>query len=181
MRYICSFISNCAINSINIIIIVIIIMSTHKIITEDEIDPEKGMVLDYGQDAEINPENLPDANEILDNVIQILETMNTEEMLTLRKNNNDVFISTMETKFEPFAERFYSVFRMVLSGNDISPLFEMLKVISEMKSGSMSVENGENKIGSSLKKFLPDGFEQKLQNMEPSKKDKKKKKKYMKK
>lgn len=70
--------------------------------------------------------------------------MNTEEILNLRRDNNEVFISTMETKFEPFAERYYSVFRMVISCNDLSPLFEMLIVIEQMKTGSMTVEKGEN-------------------------------------
>ena len=148
---------------------------SHKIVDENDIDHENGMVLDFGQDEEINPETLPDTDEILDNVIIILEYMNTEEILKLRRDNNDVFISTMETKFEGFAERYYSVFRMVISGNDLSPLFEMLRVIKQMKSGSMTVESGENQIGTSLKKFLPDNFEQKLQQMPNKKKNKKNK------
>ena len=148
---------------------------SHKIIGENEIDRENGMVLDFGQDEEINPDNLPDADEIVDNVIKILEFMNTDEICKLKKDNNDVFIKTMEDKFETFAERYYSVFRMVISGNDLSPLFEMLKVIKQMKTRQMSVERGEHQIGASLKKFLPDNFEQKLQQM-PNKKNKKKKK-----
>lgn len=146
----------------------------HKVVGENDIDRENGMVLDFGQDDEINTENLPDTDEILDSVIEILEYMNTEEILKLRKDNKDVFVSTMETKFESFAERYYSVFRMVISGNDLSPLFEMLKVIKQMKFGSISVEHGENQIGTSLKKFLPDGFEKKLQQMPNKKKNKKK-------
>lgn len=151
-------------------------MSDYKIVNENEVDPEKGVVLDYGQDEEIIPENLPDADEIMDNVILILECMNTEEMKNLRSENNDVFVTTMENKFESFAERYYSVFRMILSGKDISPLFEMLRVIKKMKSGSMSVERGENQIGSSLKQFLPEGFEERLKNMPQTKKGKKQKK-----
>lgn len=155
-------------------------MSDYKIVNENEVDPEKGMVLDYGQDEEIIPENLPDADEIMDNVILILECMNTEEMKKLRSENNDAFIATMENKFESFAERYYSVFRIILSGKDITPLFEMLRVIKKMKSGSMSVERGENQIGSSLKKFLPEDFEERMKNMPQTKKGKKQKKHYKK-
>jgi mannose/fructose/N-acetylgalactosamine-specific phosphotransferase system component IIB len=150
-------------------------MSDYKIIDGKDVDPENGMILDYGQDEEINPENLPDADEILDNVILILEYMGTEEIMKLRSENNEVFISTMENKFESFAERYYSVFRMVISGKDISPLFEMLRVIKQMKTGNMSVERGEQQIGNRLKQFLPDGFEEKLKNMPQNKKGKKKK------
>ncbi len=138
-------------------------MSEQKFVNESEIDRENGIVMDYGQDEEIKVENLPDSNIIMDNIILILEHMNTPEMVELRKNNNDVFISTMETKFEDFAERYYSVFRMVISGKDISMLFEMLSTIDKMKKNKTSVEKGEQHIGNKLKQFLPDGFEEKLQ------------------
>jgi hypothetical protein len=151
-------------------------MSNYKIVDGNDIDRENGVVLDYGQDEEINPANLPNANEIMDNVILILEAMDTEEMIKLRNENNEAFVATMENKFETFAERYYSVFRMILSGKDISPLFEMLKVIKKMKSGSMTVERGEDQIGKSLKKFLPEGFEEKLQHLPTDDKKGKKKK-----
>ncbi len=138
-------------------------MSEQKFVNESEIDRENGIVMDYGQDEEIKVENLPDSNIIMDNIILILEYMNTPEMVELRKNNNDVFVSTMETKFEDFAERYYSVFRMVISGKDISMLFEMLSTIDKMKKNKTSVEMGEQHIGNKLKQFLPDGFEEKLQ------------------
>ncbi len=139
-------------------------MSNIKVIDESEIDLSKGQVLDFGQDDEIDPVNLPDADEILDKVIEILEFMDNDEILNLRRDNNPAFTSTMETKFEDFAEKYYSVFRMVISGADISLLFEMLKVIKGMKSGEVSVENGEARVGKKLKKFLPEGIEEKLQN-----------------
>ncbi len=138
-------------------------MSEQKFVNEHEIDRENGIVMDYGQDEEIKVENLPDSNVILDNIILILEYMNTPEMTELRKNNNDVFVSTMETKFEDFAEHYYSVFRMVISGKDLSMLFEMLSTIDKMKNNKTSVEMGEQHIGNKLKQFLPEGFEEKLQ------------------
>ncbi len=138
-------------------------MSEQKFVNESEIDRENGIVMDYGQDEEIKVENLPDSNIIMDNIILILEHMNTPEMVELRKNNNDVFVSTMETKFEDFAERYYSVFRMVISGKDISMLFEMLSTIDKMKKNKTSVEMGEQHIGNKLKQYLPEGFEEKLQ------------------
>ena len=138
-------------------------MSDHRLLNENEIDKENGVVLDFGQDDEIIPENLPDTDVILDNIILILEYMNTPEMIESRNNNYEVFVSEMETKFEEFAEHYYSVFRMVISGKDINMLFEMLKVINDMKKKNITVERGEQQIGSKLKQFLPEGFEEKLQ------------------
>lgn len=134
-----------------------------KIVSEDQIDKKDGMVLDFGQDEEINPDNLPDPNVILDNTIAILEYMNTDEMKELRKNNNEIFISTMETKFESFAEQYYAVFRMIISGQDLSLMMDMLNVINGMKSRKITVETGEKQIGAKLKQFLPEDFEKKLQ------------------
>jgi len=138
-------------------------MCDRKFVNENEIDKENSVVLDFGQDDEIVPDNLPDTDVILDNIILILEYMNTPEMVELRQNNNEVFVSTMETKFEEFAEHYYSVFRMVISGKDLALLFDMLKVINDMKKKNISVESGEQQIGSKLKQFLPNGFEEKLQ------------------
>ena len=138
-------------------------MSKPQIINGKEINEKDGMVLDFGQDDEIIPEHLPDADEILDNVLLILEFMGTDEMKNLKKENDEVFLSTMEMKFEEFALRYYSVFRMVISGEDLSPLVEMLDVIKKMKLGCISVERGEQQIGARLKKFLPEGIEEKLQ------------------
>jgi hypothetical protein len=132
-------------------------------VNAEDIKGDNSIVLDFGQDDEIIPENLPNANDILDNVIAIMEYANTSEMKQLKVDNANAYLSTMEQKFESFAERYYSVFRMVISGNDISPLFEMLTVINNMRTGAISVERGEHQVGTRLKEFLPPGFEEKLQ------------------
>jgi len=111
--------------------------------------------MDFMYDLDNTTGNLPDANSILDSVILILEYMNTQEMIKLRNLNKMVFESTMENKFQDFAMRYYSVFKMIMSGDDITPLFEMLKVIDNVNIGKISYENGEHNIGQYLNKFLP--------------------------
>ena len=84
-------------------------------------DPSSGSV----------PDVLPNTDDILDNVIKILECMNTDEMQLIKNANVPLFEQTMEEKFQTFADRYYSIFRMVLSGEDITPLFKMLSVIKK--------------------------------------------------
>ena len=72
-----------------------------------------------------------------------------------KKANIPLFEQTMEEKFQEFADRYYSIFRMVLSGEDITPLFKMLSVINGISSGKKSFEDGEREVGSYLTKFLP--------------------------
>jgi len=117
------------------------------------------------------PDVLPNADEILDNVIKILECMNTDEMQLIKKANAPLFEQTMEEKFQAFADRYYSIFRMVLSGDDITPLFKMLNVINKINTGTKSFEDGEREVGSYLTKFLPPELIEKIASGEINEKD----------
>ncbi len=113
-------------------------------------------------DGPITKEGLPDASKILDDVIRILQCMATEEMILLKKNDVALYENLLEEKFSDFALRYYSVFKMVISGEDITPLFKMLEIIGNVKQGNISIEDGEKNVGSYLTKFLPDGLMEKL-------------------
>ena len=53
-------------------------------------------------------------------------------------------------------------FKMLISGNDISPLFMMLEAISKVNHKVKSLDEVEQDIGKELNKFLPDGLLEKL-------------------
>jgi hypothetical protein len=124
-----------------------------KIVTEDEIN-ESGAI-PYNVEEEHSGENLPNATDVLDQVIKILECMNTEEMTVLRKANIALFEQLMEEKFQEFSLRYYGIFKMILSGDDIEPLFKMLEMIHIVNSGELSFEDAEKNVGKYLSKFLP--------------------------
>ena len=109
-----------------------------KIVTEDEIKKQNGIVYDFGDEDKLTAEGLPNAEDILDQVIKILEVMDTAEMKALRETNQDTFENIMEERFENFAFQYYTVFKMILSGEDITPLFAMLKIISQVNHGQKS-------------------------------------------
>lgn len=116
-------------------------------------------------------DSLPNACEILDTVIRILEIMNTPEMKSLRESNVVLFEQLMEEKFIDFADRYYNVFKMVLSGEDITPLFKMLQVINDINVGKTNLEAGEQYIGQCLTKFLPPELLKKIENGEITEED----------
>lgn len=124
-----------------------------KIVTAPDINDPHTLVYDPSSGG--IPDILPNTDEILDNVIKILECMNTDEMQLLKQANGPLFEQTIEEKFQAFADRYYSIFRMVLSGEDITPLFKMLSVINGINTGNKSFEDGEREVGSYLTKFLP--------------------------
>lgn len=125
----------------------------HMNLVDQSSIPENAVVLDY--EDEIKVENLPDTNYIIDCIIDILEYMGTVEMVKLRGENIRAFESVIESKFSEFANSHYGTFRMILSGSDLAPLVEMLRVIDKMKTREVSVDDGEKEVGSHLKKFLP--------------------------
>lgn len=113
------------------------------------------IVYDYGDDSDI-PDELPNADDILNTVLLILEYMNSTSMIAIKKSNPVEFEKMIEDKFPDFTTRYYGIFRMLLSGDDISPLFAMLQTINNINSGDISFEKGEKDVGKYLKKFLPE-------------------------
>lgn len=139
-------------------------------IVSDKIKNDSHTIVYDPSSGEI-PDVLPNTDEILDNVIKILECMNTDEMQLLKTANAPLFEQTMEEKFQAFADRYYSIFRMVLSGDDITPLFKMLSVINGISSGNKSFEDGEREVGSYLTKFLPSDLIDKIATGEVTEND----------
>lgn len=130
-----------------------------KFVTEQDIMKQQkpgtnSIVYDFGGD-ENKSKTLPNANNILDKVIEVLECMNTTEMKELRSKNKVAFETAMEEKFSDFAYQYYSVFRIILSGQDISPLFMMLGEINKHNTGKQSYDDTERTVGTFLNKFIP--------------------------
>ena len=135
------------------------------------IEPEKDknkIVLNFGNSDEKapDPSELPNANSVLDDVILILECMATDEMKNLKNTNINVFEQVMEDRFQDFSFKYYSIFRMILSGEDITPLFMMLDAINDVNSGKKNFEEAERRVGMHLNKFIPPELMEKLQSGE---------------
>lgn len=141
-----------------------------KFVTEKDIGSKPGIVYDFGGD-ENKSKTLPNANKILDTVIEILEYMNTDEMKELRAKSQPLFENKMEEKFEDFAYQYYSIFRLILNGDDISPLFMMLGEIDKCNSGKQSYDATEIIVGKFLNKFIPPELLAKLESGELSMND----------
>ena len=131
-----------------------------KVVTDTEIKnnpKENKIVLDFGQDSYKPGEtpSLPNASYILDEVIKMLECMTTNEMKNLKKTNPTLFEQAMEDKFPDLSSKYYSVFKIVLSGDDITPLFMMLSSINDVNTGKKSFDDAERKVGKFLNGFIP--------------------------
>jgi len=96
------------------------------------------------------PINLPDVGSVLDKIAAILEYMCNDDIILLKKNDENEYIKHMEEQFPAFSDRYYSLFQKVISGDDLTHLFSMLGAIERIKSGETTVDKAEKELGDEL-------------------------------
>jgi len=123
-------------------------------LTKDEILKSGGIIYDPSQNPINAPKDLPDSNQILDRVYNILEFISTDEIIKLKLENKPLYLQTVEDNFSDFSERYYALFNHIVNGKDITPLFGMLEQLHNIKSGKSTVEEVEKEVGKGLSKFI---------------------------
>jgi hypothetical protein len=113
-------------------------------------EQEPGFVYDPSSAEPVSADNLPDAPELIDKVIEILTVMTEPEMKDLMKENFQEYESAMERRFPEFADRYYSMFKKVISGEDLTKLMYMLNIIGRVKKGYITMEDAEKRVGNML-------------------------------
>ncbi len=136
-----------------------------------------GMVYDPsgGLGDDLPPPNLPNVDELLDGIIQILQYMCTDEMKKLKDDDEGEYKRHMEEKFPDFSFRYYATFQKVISGDDLTHLFNMIGAMKSAESGRMSFEQAEKSTFETLKREY---IYPKFPNSRPTKNNKKKRKKH---
>lgn len=99
-----------------------------------------------------NEQNLANVDYILTNIIPVLEYMKEPHMKELKKENIEEYKEQLEEKFKPFSDEYFSVFQKVISGDDLSPLLQMLAMINKIKSNECTLNQAEEIVGIELMK-----------------------------
>ena len=93
----------------------------------------------------INPSNLPNPEEILTNVVKIKKELESKSL------------DEVSEKFTDFKDKYPNIFKKIVSNDDLSELFNMLKLVSQIKSGEMSFEHATTSVGQKMaKKYIPE-------------------------
>ena len=113
---------------------------------------KKGIVFDPsgGLENGVAPINLPNVNEILDKIVEILEYMGKDEIIKLKQEDDGEYSKHMEEKFPAFSFRYFSLFQKVISGDNLTHLFSMLGAIERIKKGELTAEEAEKNLGEEL-------------------------------
>lgn len=121
-----------------------------KSFTEEDIKKDKNAII-YDPTGGDDTPNLPDTKTIADNVERILEYMVSKpDVMELKNKNYNEYEKHMENMFPVFSSRYMGIFSKIINGEDITPLFEMLKKIDEIKKGNTTLEKVEKKLGENL-------------------------------
>lgn len=95
------------------------------------------------QISDIN--TLPNPPEILSTVTDI------------KKDLSKLSTSELETKYTSFKEKYPSIYKKVITNDDLSQLFEMLTLLSKVKSGDVSLDNATKSVGYKMAhKYIPE-------------------------
>ena len=95
---------------------------------------------------ELDPVNLVDPDVVADNVLALLRYMQDDKLMKLKRQNYALYEKHLEQAFPKFSEDFYFIFKKVISGEDITPLYGMLQQIKLIKENKKSFEKAEDTV-----------------------------------
>lgn len=119
-----------------------------KIVTEDEIRKSGGIIYDPTKNIDETDEStLPDVNELLNTVNDILEMMCTDEMIALKETDAGEYNYQLETKFPEFTSKYFSLFQQITSGADLTYMFKMFASMDKVNKGESTLDDVEKQLG----------------------------------
>jgi anaerobic selenocysteine-containing dehydrogenase len=111
------------------------------------------------ENEEMKPENIPDLESLTGTVIEILEYLDTPEMIKQEKENKEAFDKHMEQKYEDFSLKNFNVFRLLLeTRNREENIEKLLNVFSTLN----KIKHGEADIYKEFESFREDRSEKYL-------------------
>ena len=111
--------------------------------------PKPGQtVLKYNTDL---PVSLPDVPKLLVQIRELLEFLNTDKMIKIKnEKTQEEYDECIETKYPDFTMKYYGVYKMLVSGEDLTMLWRMLASISAVQKGKTTIEKVEKTLGNIL-------------------------------
>ena len=99
---------------------------------------------------EPTPDKLPDTEKLLDDIAMI--RVRCEELEEDKLNNVVIYRKKLDEEFREFADRYPTLFKKVISGEDLSRLAEMIYYIEKIRSKKTTFEAAEEELGKNMAK-----------------------------
>nr|QBK89050.1 MAG: hypothetical protein LCMiAC02_01430 [Mimivirus LCMiAC02] len=125
----------------------------HKIVSQQDINNiKKGGNGSYVYDPSNRPLNFVDTGKLADELIVIFTYLNRPEVKKLK--NKEEYKEHLGSKFENFSNRHPSIFKLIVKGEDISHLFELIRMADKIKNKKMSKKKKDKLSRKMIGKFL---------------------------
>lgn len=99
--------------------------------------------------------NFPKTEELTLKIVEIMEYMNTIKMKEMRKNNFIEYRENMEKEFPEFSYTHFMFFKKIISGDDLTFMFEMIEELEKIENGTRNFEESKNILGKKLEEMHP--------------------------
>jgi len=134
----------------------------------------------------LDPSAIPDLEELLKNIIEMVKYTSTEEMIEMEKTNPIMYEQHLDEKFECISSRYYGMFKLLLVREEreenLCKLIDMFTKLRDIKQGKIDIQNADKQYQESLNEEYvypqfggKDGYEKKLAEMGKHQKSKKNK------
>lgn len=91
----------------------------------------------------LDPNAIPNIDELTSSVVEFLEYMNTSEMFELEKKDYNAFENHLDNKFGSFTNRYYKIFKMLIEKknreDNTIKLLDMLGTLKKVKIGELDI------------------------------------------
>jgi hypothetical protein len=135
-------------------------------------------------DVPLNANAIPDIEQLLDTILAFLNYINDDTMQEFEITDNVGFEQHMNAKFEAFANKHYSIFKLLLDRENRAPniakLFDMLTTLKKVKTGRLDINKADKDFQENLNtEFVyptfgsKEEFEKQLQKANAEKKSEK--------
>jgi hypothetical protein len=109
----------------------------------------------YLDNKNMNPADIHDLDNFVKQLVSLLEFIYTDEMVLLEETDNTKFIRDLETKFEDFVNKYYSIFKMLTSDkttreDNIAKLLGLVELLKEVQTGKSDMNNSFEKYKETL-------------------------------
>jgi uncharacterized protein YfkK (UPF0435 family) len=116
-----------------------------KLVKGDQIP--KGAQIADAKEKQLDVNAIPDLEALLDKILDMLEYINTDEMIAMENENKDEFEQHIDSKFKDLSIRYYSIFRLLMDKQNreenIYKIIEMFTKLKEVKSGRLNIEKAD--------------------------------------
>ena len=91
------------------------------------------------------------STQIKEKIKEVKNLINSTEMLELKKNNEENFVSEIKSKFNDFSENYPGIFEKILDNSIEDIQFSlMLEMLDKIQNNQMSEHDASVKVGESL-------------------------------